>query len=125
MESLMTPSGVRSDGVSTIFSSLPSCSMIGTASKRTGNPAFAAGVSLSADARLDGVNLLPHLMGETSKDPHDALYWRFGQQMAIRQGNWKLVKHAGSDAPPTVAYPPQLRLRGLPPVQQLLLSSQR
>lgn len=58
----------------------------------------AAGVTWSADAHLDGVNLLPHLMGESKKDPHDALYWRFGQQMAIRRGNWKLVKHAGSEA---------------------------
>ena len=25
--------------------------------------------------------------------PHDTLYWRFGEQMAIRQGDWKLVRY--------------------------------
>lgn len=40
---------------------------------------------------LDGVNLLPHLTGKESAAPHAALYWRFGPQKAIRQGQWKLV----------------------------------
>ncbi len=53
----------------------------------------AAGIEADPDARLDGVNILPHLRGESEEPPHDALYWRFGQQMAIRQGNWKLVKY--------------------------------
>lgn len=26
-------------------------------------------------------------------NPHDALYWRFSKQMAIRQGDWKLVRY--------------------------------
>ena len=26
--------------------------------------------------------------------PHDALYWRFGAQWAVRSGDWKLVKAA-------------------------------
>ena len=25
--------------------------------------------------------------------PHETLYWRFGEQMAIRQGDWKLVRY--------------------------------
>jgi arylsulfatase A-like enzyme len=58
----------------------------------------AAGVTLPSDAKIDGVNLLPYLAGQDRKEPHDALYWRFGAQMAIRQGNWKLVKHAGGEA---------------------------
>ena len=44
---------------------------------------------------LDGVNLLPHLAGEVKSPPHDALYWRFGEQTAIRSGNHKLVKARG------------------------------
>jgi arylsulfatase A-like enzyme len=27
-----------------------------------------------------------------SGQPHDALYWRLGEHMAIRKGSWKLVK---------------------------------
>jgi arylsulfatase A-like enzyme len=53
----------------------------------------AAQVEIPPDARMDGVNLLPYLKGENTKPPHDTLYWRFGQQMAIRKGDWKLVRY--------------------------------
>ena len=54
----------------------------------------AAGVSPQADWKLDGVNLLPYLAGMgTQPPPHDALYWRFGAQMAVRKGLWKLVRY--------------------------------
>ncbi len=52
----------------------------------------AAGGQVAADWKLDGVNLLPHLQGLNSAGPHETLYWRFGGQMAIRHGDWKLVK---------------------------------
>jgi arylsulfatase A-like enzyme len=57
----------------------------------------AAGVEVQPDWKIDGVNLLPYLTGQASGLPHDALYWRFGGQIAIRKGNWKLVKALGSD----------------------------
>jgi arylsulfatase A-like enzyme len=44
-----------------------------------------------ADTDADGVNLLPHLTGEVTTAPHEALYWRFGPQKAVRKGRWKLV----------------------------------
>jgi arylsulfatase A-like enzyme len=53
----------------------------------------AAGVPVAKDSQLDGVNLLPHLQGSESRPPHETLYWRFGQQMAIRRGDWKLVRY--------------------------------
>jgi len=52
----------------------------------------AAGVEAKPEWKLDGVNLLPYLEGRQEGAPHDALYWRFGAQMAIRKGGWKLVK---------------------------------
>lgn len=52
----------------------------------------AAGGQIKPEWKLDGVNLLPLLEGKSSADPHDALYWRFGIQYAVRQGDWKLVK---------------------------------
>jgi arylsulfatase A-like enzyme len=58
----------------------------------------AAGVTAAPEWKLDGVNLLPFLTGERSGAPHAALYWRFGQQVAVRMGDWKLVKGAGSPA---------------------------
>ena len=55
----------------------------------------AAGVEIKPEWKLDGVNLLPYLNGQKSGAPHEALYWRFGQQMAIRMGDWKLVRTIG------------------------------
>jgi arylsulfatase A-like enzyme len=55
----------------------------------------AAGIETPGDAKFDGVNLLPYLKGENTAVPHDKLYWRFGQQRAIRAGDWKLVKAIG------------------------------
>jgi arylsulfatase A-like enzyme len=52
----------------------------------------AAGVPVRPDWRLDGVNLLPFLTGRVSGSPHEGLYWRLGALMAIRRGDWKLVK---------------------------------
>src|SRR5688572_29972941 len=58
-----------------------------------------AGVPVPADAKLDGVNLLPYLTGDKPGDPHDVLYWRFTfppnrpdvPRWAIRRGEWKLL----------------------------------
>lgn len=51
----------------------------------------AAGGEADPAWKLDGVNLLPYLTGEKEGKPHETLYWRFGQQKAIRHGDWKLV----------------------------------
>lgn len=50
-------------------------------------------------AKLDGVNLLPYLTGKEEGAPHESLYWRFGNQWAVRSGNYKLTKARGTDAP--------------------------
>jgi arylsulfatase A-like enzyme len=61
-------------------------------------PTVLAAVGAEAkDAKFDGVNLLPYLEGKQATAPHDTLYWRFGDQMAIRRGDWKLVRY-GSNA---------------------------
>ena len=52
----------------------------------------AAGVE-PKNANFDGVNLLPYLQNKVTAPPHETLYWRFGQQMAIRHGNYKLVRY--------------------------------
>jgi arylsulfatase A-like enzyme len=55
----------------------------------------AAGIPVTPEMKLDGVDLLPHLTGKAKSSPHDTLFWRFGEQMAIRHGNMKLVKSRG------------------------------
>ena len=51
----------------------------------------AAGIKPRPQSNLDGVNLLPFIAGKNRGLPHDALYWRLGENMAIRKGDWKLV----------------------------------
>ncbi|MBA3316063.1 MAG: sulfatase [Planctomycetaceae bacterium] len=53
----------------------------------------AAGIATDPGPGLDGVNLVPYLTGDNSEAPHDRLFWRFGEQMAVREGNWKLVRY--------------------------------
>jgi arylsulfatase A-like enzyme len=52
-----------------------------------------AGVEVKPEWKLDGLNLLPYLSGAKTGTPHDALYWRLGRQMAIRMGDYKLVRY--------------------------------
>lgn len=58
----------------------------------------AAGAAKPAEV-LDGVNLLPLLEGRMEKLAPRELYFRFGVQHAVRQGDWKLVK-ASKDMEP-------------------------
>jgi arylsulfatase A-like enzyme len=60
----------------------------------------AAGVAADPAWKLDGVNLLPYLSGQASGKPHETLYWRFGEQWAIRHGDWKLVVARGGSGKP-------------------------
>jgi len=59
----------------------------------------AAGMKPSPAWKLDGVDLLPLLQGKTRGLDREALYWRFGVQFAVRQGDWKLVKASNDMAP--------------------------
>jgi arylsulfatase A-like enzyme len=56
----------------------------------------AAGVEAAPDWALDGIDLLPFLSGAKTGPVHDALYWRLGEQMAIRRGDFKLVRYDGN-----------------------------
>ena len=63
-----------------------------------GTTVLAAAEAKVDDAqKLDGVNLLPYLKGENKDAPHQSLYWRFGEQIALRKGDWKLLKVRGDE----------------------------
>lgn len=51
----------------------------------------------NAGKPLDGVNLLPYLTDPSfaGKTPHEALFWRFGGKLVVRNGRWKLLKEQG------------------------------
>ncbi len=53
----------------------------------------AAGATLPKD--LDGVDLLPYVTGENTGVPHETLFWRYGQRIAVRQGKWKIISNPG------------------------------
>ena len=55
-------------------------------------PTALAAAGVTAGKSLDGVDLLPFLTGAAKGAPHETLYWRLGGMMAIRHGDWKLVK---------------------------------
>jgi arylsulfatase A-like enzyme len=59
----------------------------------------AAGAPLPTAKPLDGVNLLPHLKGESLQSPHETLFWRTGggTSYAVRKSTYKLVHIDGRD----------------------------
>jgi len=48
-----------------------------------------AGIQKPSNLKFDGVSLLPHLL-EQKPLPQRTLFWRFGNQKAVRKGPWKL-----------------------------------
>ncbi len=60
----------------------------------------AAGAKLDPAWKLDGVDLMPYLTGKNAAGPHETLYWRFGDQWAIRHGDWKLLVGRGGGSKP-------------------------
>ncbi len=52
----------------------------------------AARISLPGTVKLDGVDLTPFLSGKRKGTPHETLFWSNGPNIAVRKGDWKLVK---------------------------------
>jgi len=60
-----------------------------------------AGCSVPADRKIDGVNLIPYLTGETKGAPHETLFWRSNGpngNYAARMGDWKYVRLGAAPA---------------------------
>ncbi len=55
----------------------------------------AAGGKTDASWKLNGVDLLPFVSGKDKGKPHEQLFWRFGAQWAMREGDWKLMSMGG------------------------------
>jgi arylsulfatase A-like enzyme len=89
---MLTDGGIRTPAVAAWPGTLPA----GVVYDR---PVIALDVAASANAlaglpedeQLDGVNLVPYLRGEAAGDPHEALFWRWRSQGAVRAGRWKLI----------------------------------
>jgi arylsulfatase A-like enzyme len=49
-------------------------------------------------AGIDGVSIVPTLLGNPSQQhQHDYLYWEYGQNQAIRSGNWFAHQSSGGN----------------------------
>lgn len=57
-------------------------------------PTFADLIGVEAPAEIDGISLLPTLLGKLNcQEKHEYLYWEFAQRMqAVRMGDWKAVR---------------------------------
>jgi arylsulfatase A len=58
-------------------------------------PTFAELAGAAAPEGLDGISLVPELLGQGGQREHDYLYWEFaayGGQQAVRQGAWKALR---------------------------------
>jgi arylsulfatase A-like enzyme len=47
---------------------------------------------------LDGVDLLPHILGQATTSPHEYLYGRLGPTWAVRHQKWKLILPFGRES---------------------------
>lgn len=63
-------------------------------------PTAMAAAGLAPADKFDGVNLLPFLTGQSAPAPHPALFWRYGEQMAVHAGDWKLTRALDAAATP-------------------------
>lgn len=65
-------------------------------------PTIAEVTGTKAPGDIDGLSLLPTLIGEEKagrkQAQHEYLYWEIGGWTAIRQGNWRAVKPARAEA---------------------------
>jgi arylsulfatase len=60
-------------------------------------PTILEAAGLPVPDGLDGVSLMPTLVGSVTQPEHDLLYWELGRQQAVREGDWKLVRRGDRD----------------------------
>ncbi|MCF3648419.1 arylsulfatase [Synoicihabitans lomoniglobus] len=65
-------------------------------------PTFCELAGVTPPTNIDGISLVPELTHDKSQVEHDLLYWEFhdqGGRMALRQGDWKVVRYNVDAAP--------------------------
>jgi arylsulfatase A-like enzyme len=65
-------------------------------------PTLAELTGAKAASGVDGISFVPELLGEEAagrkQEQHRYLYWEFGNQTAVRMGNWKAYRKGGAEA---------------------------
>lgn len=52
----------------------------------------AGGGKPGALENVDGVDLLPHILGADNSRPHQTLFWKKAARASVRDGDWKLIR---------------------------------
>lgn len=52
----------------------------------------AARAPVGSGRNYDGVNLLPVMTGQSRSAPRETMFWRYSNSVALRKGEWKLVR---------------------------------
>lgn len=61
--------------------------------------AAAAKAAVPTDRKLDGVDLMPYIVGDNTGAPHQTLFWRQGYQQTVLHEGWKLIRTDQPDKP--------------------------
>ena len=95
------PAGKVSDQVWAFWDFLPTAAEIAGQPLPTNTVAAASntgGTSVPASrGQMDGISMLPTLLGQKQTNQHEFLYWEFherGTKQAVRMGDWKAVRLA-------------------------------
>ena len=65
-------------------------------------PTFLELAEIESDHKVDGISMVPTLLGKKGQRQHDYLYWEFGERggaQAVLKGNWKGVRRNTSRNP--------------------------
>ena len=60
-------------------------------------PTLAELCSAETPDDIDGLSILPTLLGTGEQKKHEFLYWEFGNQVAVRMGDWKAILDGKKD----------------------------
>ncbi|OKL40096.1 arylsulfatase [Pontibacter flavimaris] len=58
-------------------------------------PTFTQLAGSASPESIDGISIVPDLLGKKEQPQHQALYWEFGEggfKQAVRQGDWKAIR---------------------------------
>lgn len=58
----------------------------------------AGGGDIDSIAHLDGVDLMPYILGVKRERPHQRLFWKKDCRAVLREGDWKLIRFADRPA---------------------------
>jgi len=89
---MLTDGGVRIPYLAAWPGKIPGGQVIdGMVSTLDASATALAVAKASVDDWVEGVNLMPLMMGEQKEPVHDALFWRWRSQAVIRSGQWTMV----------------------------------